>query len=190
MDQFNFKPSKLFKASKIIHPATVISVFYGYPLPPENETGLINLLDFLLGTNTPHDLLTPTLFQNLRQKTLPYLKGCFPELCLFSERHSAELANNLNNVEYKSKFLTLIESSFGNQLGVTKMDPDYVLRNNVKQQRADSLDPIDAIINAHRPAQIYRTPKFLPPFYLHKDREENTEENKTTLFSHTKLAKL
>ena len=175
MDQLNFKSSRLFKVNKIVHPATIISVFYGYPLLPENETGLIDLLDFLLGTQMPHDVLTVQLVQRQCKKTLPYLKECFPDLYHFSDKYSAEFANNLNNPEYKLKLLDQIESIFGQKLGVVKIDPNCLFKNKPKQQKIDSSDPIDALINAYRPAQIYRAPKFIPPFYLHKNQEVKIE---------------
>lgn len=169
MDQFNFKPSKLFKATKIVHPVTILSVFNGYPVPPENKAALIALLDFLLGTNTPHDLLTPDLIKERCQKVSPYLKECFFDLYHFNEKNSADLAKNLNNPAYKLCLLNQVEFTFGAQLGVIKMNPDCWYQNKLREQKKDTVHPLDAILNAYHPTQLFHMPKFLPPFYLHKD---------------------
>lgn len=181
--QLNFKSSSLFKVNKMVHPATIISVFCGYPLLPQGKDELINLLNFLLGIDLPHDYLTAEVIKNQCQKVSPYLKNHFSNLSFFCYKHSAEIglfsdpysANSTR--EYQLAFLEKIESTFGTKIGVIKMDPSHLRQNDSKQQKAEEIHPLDTMLNAHRPAQIFRLPKFLPPFYLHKDQAQMPELN-------------
>lgn len=186
--QFNFKSSNLFKVNKIVHPATIISVFFRQPVSPAHETALIDLLDFLLNTNLPRDYLRIELIHKQCQKVSPYLKECFPELRAFSNEHFNEFFREFKNNEYRSLFLEHVEEKFGKQLGVIKMSDDHLCQNKpTPQQETKKLRPIDALINAHRPAQIFRLPNFIPPFHLHRDVETKVDEFKKTQLPTAKL---
>lgn len=174
MDQLH--SSHLFQVHKRVHPITILSVFKGYPLPPENETGLLGLLDFILNTETPPNLLTQSLIESKCKIVRNYLKKNFSQLHDFASKLSINQARNLNlesNQEYTQQWLAHVESLFGTSLPILQMKSKDFFK---KEEKRQEIDPIALIIEAHQRIQTYSIPKFQPPFYLLSNNRQTTEE--------------